>query len=53
MPLSVSISRATDVPIIKLPEGKLPGLIVPELKQDLPKVTAPLSSKLPPKLALP
>jgi hypothetical protein len=33
--------------MMKLPEGNVPGLIVPELKQDVRKETVPLMPKLP------
>jgi hypothetical protein len=33
--------------MMKLPEGKVPGVIVPELKQEVRKETAPLMPKLP------
>ena len=47
MPLLVAISNATDVPMMKLPEGNVPEAIVPELKQDVLKVTVPVIAKLP------
>jgi hypothetical protein len=47
VPLPVAISRATDVPRMKLPEGNVPDVIVPELKQGELKVTVPLTPKLP------
>jgi hypothetical protein len=47
LPLPVTISNATDVPVMKLPEGNVPEFIVPEVKQDVLKVTVPLIAKLP------
>lgn len=47
VPLLVAISNATDVPMMKLPEGNVPEAIVPELKQDVLKVTVPVIAKLP------
>ena len=52
VPLPVSISRATDVPMMKLPDGNVPGVIVPELKQGVLKVTVPVIPKLPSELAV-
>ncbi len=53
VPLSVLISRFTDVPMMKLAEGKVPDLIVPELKQASSKAKAPVRPKLPSEVALP
>jgi hypothetical protein len=33
--------------MMKLPEGNVPDVIVPELKQDVLKVTVPMTPKLP------
>ena len=33
--------------MMKLAEGNVPGVIVPELKQDVPKVAVPVMPKLP------
>ena len=46
-PLLVAISNATEVPMMKLPEGNVPEAIVPELKQDVLKVTVPVIAKVP------
>ena len=42
MPLPVSTSRPTVLPMMKLPDDNVPGLIVPVLKQDVLKVTEPV-----------
>lgn len=47
VPLLVAISNTTDVPMMKLPEGNVPEVIVPELKQDVLKVAVPVIAKLP------
>ncbi len=39
---AASVTRVTDVPRMGLPEGKVPEVIVPELRQTVPKVNAPV-----------
>ena len=52
VPLPVAISRATELPMMKLPDGNAPGVIVPELKQGVLRVTVPSSPKLPSELGV-
>jgi len=46
VPLSVLMSRVTDVPRMKLAEGNVPDVIVPDLKQASSKVIVPVRPKL-------
>jgi hypothetical protein len=45
VPLSVLISRFTDLPMMKLAEGNVPDVIVPDLKQTPSKVNVPARLK--------
>lgn len=47
VPLSPLISRDTDLPRVKLAEGNVPEVIVPEVKQVSSKSIFPLRPKLP------
>jgi hypothetical protein len=53
VPLSVLISRFTDVTMMKLAEGNVLDVIVSDLKHVSSKVNVPVRPKLPSELALP